>query len=181
MDVATSLVHNARQSLDDNQKAVEASLMVTGSHSQVRGANKEGNAIARETGKEGRSAHHIVQDAAVRNLEGYSYSQSPAVSLSNSAHARASATQNVTSNAIRGTLGKEMAVARSALIAAGLTPREVNQAMREARGYFYGILGYTPSTQTREPGREGKGVNKSQDTQSKGKNGDAENISTSER
>ena len=116
----------------------------TGSWSQVRRLG-EGD------------AHHIMQDAAMRDIPGYSYSQAPNVALPGPSgnlttmHGRATASQRAAGQ-IRGTYRAERRVGYRALRRAGLTPRDARRAVEQADEYFFS-LGVTMDTVTRIPGR----------------------------
>jgi len=116
-----------------------------------------------------RQAHHVVQDAAVRDLPGYNRSQAPSVSLSVNDHYKATAVQVFSPN--RGTLGAEYRVAVDALMAAGMSPRQAAAEVEKAKDYF-DRLGYGPDTETRTPGskdqsNKSEGGESGQDNQSK--------------
>ncbi|MBD9597969.1 hypothetical protein IB270_34660 [Ensifer sp. ENS05] len=116
-------------------------------YKEVQGANR---AIA-EASPDGprRESHHIVQDAAVRDLTGYNRNLAPSVSLTTSNHYKATAFQRYAPG--RGTLGAEYRVAVGALVAAGMSPRQAAELVSRAREYFE-RLGYDTSTPTRTPG-----------------------------
>jgi len=126
------------------------------SYSQVRAENRAmvtNGTIAPNS----QQAHHIVQDAAVRNLPGYRTTRAPALSLSVAQHQRATLTQQSTPAHMRGTLRQEYAVAERALVAAGISPSRAKEAVAASkRGYFEGQLGLGPETATRTPGTKDK-------------------------
>lgn len=97
---------------------------------EVRPANEHGFATERHeevkstwnSRPEGRESRHVVQDAAVKGLAGYSTLQAPSIGLTSSQHQTATVFQaNVPANA-RGTLQQEYVIAHNALIAAGVPP-----------------------------------------------------------
>ncbi|MER8409655.1 hypothetical protein NKH16_34435, partial [Mesorhizobium sp. M1307] len=157
-EVNNSTITNTQKLWDLNKPTVaEAMTKTWSSHLEVQAQNQAQNkALAlSSTNPDARQSHHIVQDAAVRNLEEYSYSKAPAVSLTVADHAKANAFQN-TNLTGRGTLGAEYGVAYGALLAAGLSPAEARQKVKEAKDYFDSI-GYGPSTPTETPGKKDKG------------------------
>ncbi len=113
----------------------------TGTYSQLRRAGAK-------------DAHHIIQDAAVRDIAGYSRSAAPSVQLRGPARVRGTphhtATQ-VQRQAGGGTYAAERRIAYKALRKAGVPPAEARQLIGTADQYF-GSLGVGPSTPTRYPG-----------------------------
>jgi hypothetical protein len=101
-----------------------------------------------------KDAHHVVQDAAVRNLPGYNSKLAPGVQLPGPSTAVGSphyiATQ-VQRQAGGGTLAAEMRIGYKALRRAGYSEAQARQAIAETETYFRSI-GVTPSTPTRIPG-----------------------------
>ena len=101
-----------------------------------------------------RDAHHVIQDAAVRDLPGYDTNAAPGVQLAGPSTAVGSAHYNATQvqrNAVGGTYGEERKIAYDALKAAGYSDSAAAAAVREADDYFetFGVL---PDTVTRIPG-----------------------------
>ena len=98
--------------------------------------------------------HHIVQDAAVRDLPGYSNEGAPCIGLpgpSNSLaapHGRATAVQRARGG---GTLGQELAIGERGLLSAGASPGIARTAVDYAQADF-AAKGFGPSTSTRIPG-----------------------------
>ncbi len=86
--------------------------------------------------------HHIIQDAAVRGVTGYSYYQAPAIELTNAQHAAATSAQNAAPYC--GTYDDERQVAELALRAAGDSAPAA--ALGAADDYFIGGLGLTLSS-----------------------------------
>jgi RHS repeat-associated protein len=101
-----------------------------------------------------KDGHHIVQDAAVRNLPGYSYNGAPAIGLPGPPHAEGAPHQAATRAQRQcsggGTLGHEFAHAETALLAAGASPDIAKTAVGYAQADF-AAKGFGPSTPTRIP------------------------------
>jgi hypothetical protein len=101
-----------------------------------------------------KDAHHIIRDAAVRDLKGYGTNAAPGVvlegpaSLSGTAHNVATAVQRQTGG---GTYAAERRIGYAALRRAGLSEQEARAAIGRADSYFQSI-GVTPETVTRIPG-----------------------------
>ncbi|MHB1059978.1 MAG: LysM peptidoglycan-binding domain-containing protein, partial [Rhodanobacter sp.] len=101
-----------------------------------------------------KDAHHVIQDAAVRDLPGYNTKLAPGVqlegpsTLEGSPHFNATQAQRVSGG---GTYGAERQIAHDALISAGYTDAQATQVIQEADAYFNSI-GVTESTPTRIPG-----------------------------
>jgi hypothetical protein len=99
-------------------------------------------------------AHHVIQNAAVRDIPGYNRNLAPGVQLEGppttigSQHYLATQAQRAAGG---GTYGTEREVAASALRAAGFSEEKVQQALKEADTYFQSI-GVDSSTATRIPG-----------------------------
>jgi RHS repeat-associated protein len=98
--------------------------------------------------------HHVIQDAAVKNLSGYNPDAAPTTPLKGPAsmvgtqhHA---ATQVQRNTILGGTYGAERKVAFKALVAAEHTPREAVKIIHSADNYFNSI-GVTKDTATRVP------------------------------
>ncbi len=98
-----------------------------------------------------KDAHHVVQDAAVRNLPGYNTKLAPGVQLSGPSTAVGSphyiATQ-IQRQAGGGTLAAEMRIGYKGLRKAGYSEAEARQIISETDAYFRSI-GANPSTPTR--------------------------------
>ena len=98
--------------------------------------------------------HHIIQDAAVKDLPGYSRDAAPSVQLEGpptkkgSPHYKATQVQR---EAGGGTYGSERRIAYKALRNAGISANVSKALVRYADVYFSSI-GVTPSTPTRIPG-----------------------------
>ncbi len=101
-----------------------------------------------------KDAHHAVQDAAVRDLPGYTTQLARGVQLPGPSTAVGSphyiATQ-VQRQAGGGTLAAEMRIGYKGLRRAGYSEAEARQIVAESDAYFRSI-GATPSTPTRIPG-----------------------------
>jgi hypothetical protein len=101
-------------------------------------------------------AHHIIQDAAVRDVEGYATNDAPGVQLEGPSTEAGTphylATQVQRTAGIGGTYGVERQVAEMALTAAGLGPDEVAGALERADEYFMEQLGLTEDSPLRIPG-----------------------------
>ncbi len=101
-----------------------------------------------------RDGHHVIQDAAVRDLPGYSRARAPAVELpgpstrNGTPHWAATAVQRQRGG---GTFAAERRIAYKALRKAGMSPDEARVEIYRADGYFRSI-GVQPSTPTRIPG-----------------------------
>ena len=101
-----------------------------------------------------KDGHHIVQDAAVRDLPGYSRSRAPAVQLDGpstlrgSPHYRATQVQRQRGG---GTYGAERRIAYKSMRKAGVS-KEHARSLIEQADEFFRSLGVTPSTPTRIPG-----------------------------
>lgn len=101
-----------------------------------------------------KDAHHVIQDAAVRELPGYDSRAAPAVELKGpatrvgTAHYEATQAQR---QAGGGTYADERRIAYEALRRAGLSHEEAQTLIGRADDYFKSI-GVTPSTPTRIPG-----------------------------
>ncbi|HSN98080.1 MAG TPA: RHS repeat-associated core domain-containing protein, partial [Candidatus Nanopelagicales bacterium] len=101
-----------------------------------------------------RDAHHVIQDAAVRELPGYKTNLAPGVRLDGPANIQGtphSLTRSVQRQAGGGTYAAERRIGYKALRRAGLSPSDARQAVQEADDYFRSI-GVGPSTPTRIPG-----------------------------
>jgi RHS repeat-associated protein len=102
-----------------------------------------------------KDGHHIIQDAAVRDLPGYTSKGAPCIGLpgpsytAGTPHERATAAQRQCKGG--GTLGQELAIGESALVSAGASPGIAKTAAGYARADF-AASGLGSSTQTRIPG-----------------------------
>jgi hypothetical protein len=101
-----------------------------------------------------RDAHHVIQDASVRDLPGYNTNAAPGVQLEGPSttvgtpHYEATQVQRLLGG---GTYAAERQIAYDALRAAGYSEAEATQALSEADEYFNGI-GVNDQTITRIPG-----------------------------
>jgi len=101
-----------------------------------------------------RDAHHIIQDAAVRDLPGYQTELAPGTQLAGPSTARGSAHYSATQvqrQSGGGTYAAERRIAYKALRRAGFTDVEARAEIARADRYFESI-GVTPQTKTRIPG-----------------------------
>ncbi|TPI72109.1 RHS repeat-associated core domain-containing protein [Mesorhizobium sp. B2-8-9] len=100
-----------------------------------------------------KDAHHVVQDAAMRDIPGYKTNEAPGVQLKGPSnvpgtpHFLATQAQRVNK---AGTYGVERQIAYKALRAAGLTSEEARAEIENADRHF-ATLGVTPDTVTRTP------------------------------
>lgn len=101
-----------------------------------------------------KDSHHIIQNAAARDLPGYNRDAAPAVQLRGpstergSPHYRATQTQR---EAGGGTYAAERRIGYKALRRAGVSEATARQLIEGADRYFQSI-GVTPTTPTRIPG-----------------------------
>ena len=101
-----------------------------------------------------KDAHHVIQDAAVRDLPGYDTQLAPGVQLpgpstaAGTPHYLATQAQRVAGG---GTYAAERVIAADSLRAAGYSEAQIQQILSETDAYFQSI-GVTPSTATRIPG-----------------------------
>jgi RHS repeat-associated protein len=101
-----------------------------------------------------KDAHHVIQDAAVRDRPGYNTNAAPGVQLQGPANVPGTPhnlTRPVQRQAGGGTYAAERRIGYKALRRAGMSPEDARQAVEEADGYFQSI-GVGPSTPTRIPG-----------------------------
>lgn len=106
-----------------------------------------------------KDAHHIIQDAAMRDIPGYSRMDAPAIQLNGPSnvvgteHYFATITQR---RSVGGTYGAERGIAYLSLRKAELSIDEAKTAVRNADNYFMGKLGLSLDTPTRIPGNRRK-------------------------
>jgi hypothetical protein len=101
-----------------------------------------------------RDAHHVIQDAAIRDIPGYNTNAAPGVRLDGPANVPGTphnATRAVQREMGGGTYAAERRIGYKALRRAGYTPEEARRAIQEADDYFRSI-GVGPTTPTRIPG-----------------------------
>jgi hypothetical protein len=101
-----------------------------------------------------KDAHHVIQDAAVRDLPGYDTNKAPGVQLEGPSTKVGSPHYNATQSqrtAGGGTYGSERKIGYRALREAGFTREQARSAISEADKYFESI-GVTKDTVTRVPG-----------------------------
>ncbi len=101
-----------------------------------------------------KDSHHIIQDAAVRDLPNYSRKNAPAVQLEGPSTKAGTPHYNATQAQRQiggGTYASERRMGYRALREAGVPQETSKKLIRQADDYFKGI-GVTPNTQTRIPG-----------------------------
>jgi len=106
----------------------------------------------RRTGQ--KDAHHIIQDAAVRDLPGYNTNLAPGVRLDGPANVPGtphSRTRPVQREAGGGTYGAERQIGYKALRRAGETPADARSLIEQGDDYFHSI-GVNRNTPTTIPG-----------------------------
>jgi hypothetical protein len=101
------------------------------------------------------SPHLVVLHSAVRGLRRYDPAEAPAIGLEGPVFDRRSQIARATMALVEargdGTLGGEIAIGVRALRAAGVPRRYAKRAGRMAEEYFFGELGMSSRTPTREP------------------------------
>lgn len=120
----------------------------------AKGATNIGEAVGdlRKAGK--KDAHHIIQDAAVRDKPGYNTNAAPGIQLPGPAnkpgtpHYKATQVQQQRGG---GTYGAERRIGYKALRRAGVSKKRAREEINRADEYFEGI-GVTSETPTRIPG-----------------------------
>jgi hypothetical protein len=98
--------------------------------------------------------HHIIQDAAVRDLPGYNTDDAPAVEMPGPSTRVGTPHYNATQIQLQaggGTYAAELRIAYKALRVGGLSPNAARFLIGYANEYFASI-GVNPSTSTRIPG-----------------------------
>jgi RHS repeat-associated protein len=101
-----------------------------------------------------KDAHHVVQDAAVRDLPGYDTNAAPGVQLAGPSSKAGTPHYGATQSQRQpggGDYGSERLVAFRALRAAGFSERQAQAMVERVDDWFTGI-NVTPSTTTRIPG-----------------------------
>jgi hypothetical protein len=114
----------------------------------------ESTSIGRLRASGAKDAHHIIQDAAVRDLPGYNTNAAPGIRLpgpSNVPGTPHHAATQVQRQAGGGTYAVERRIGYKALRKAGIGTDEARSTIRGADAYFES-LGVGPSTVTRIPG-----------------------------
>jgi hypothetical protein len=99
-------------------------------------------------------AHHIIQDAAVRDLPGYDTALAPGIQLPGPSSARGTphyAATIVQRESGGGTYAAERRIAYKAMRYAGVSEEDAKRAIADADEYF-GSIGVLPNTKTRIPG-----------------------------
>jgi hypothetical protein len=101
-------------------------------------------------------AHHVIQDAAVRDVLGYNTNEAPGIQLEGPSTEIGSphyaATQVQRSAEVGGTYGAERQVACAALAAAGCSRGQIADALARADEYFMRRLDLTFESPLRIPG-----------------------------
>lgn len=101
-----------------------------------------------------KDAHHVIQDAAVRDLPGYSTNAAPGIQLAGPSNV-AGTPHNIATAVQRqsggGTYGAERRIGYKAMRRAGAPEGDARAAIGQADDYFRGI-GVGPDTVTRIPG-----------------------------
>ena len=99
-----------------------------------------------------KDAHHIVQDAAVRDLPGYNTNAAPGIQLAGGGRGTPHhAANQVQRQSGGGTYAAERRIAYKALRRAGVSRADARREIRRADAYFESI-GVGPNTPTRTPG-----------------------------
>ena len=136
-----AMVQGAQAVITVVAAVVGAAAAVKGSVGDLRSAGQK-------------DAHHVIQDAAVRDLPGYETNAAPGVQLpgpSNQVgtpHYRATQVQRQPGG---GTYGAERRIGYKALRKAGLSAEDARHEIARADAYF-GSIGVTRQTVTRVPG-----------------------------
>lgn len=100
-----------------------------------------------------KDAHHIIQDASVKDIKGYSRNEAPAIQLDGSSseigteHYKATQEQRKSGG---GTYAKERVIAYKSLRKADIPKEEAKKAIKRADTYFENI-GVKLDTETRIP------------------------------
>ena len=101
-------------------------------------------------------AHHIIQDAAARDIPGYKTGAAPGIQLEGPSTEIGSphyeATQVQRTAGVGGTFGAERQVACMSLAAAGCSPAEITDALARSDAYFVDQLGLSYDSPMRIPG-----------------------------
>jgi RHS repeat-associated protein len=129
----------------------------TSTVTKVVGSLVESIGALRSAGK--RDAHHIIQDAAVRDLPGYNSNSAPGIQLpgpSNSVGTPHNLAGTVQRQSGGGTYAAERRIGYKALRRAGINREDARSAIHRADEYFEGI-GVGPDTVTRMPGNRPSG------------------------
>ncbi len=132
------------------------------------GASEVKSAVTRQTGtyKElldagANDSHHIIQDAAMRDIPGYNRMKAPAIQLDGPAREigtpHYNATQAQRSTIGGGTYGAERRIGYRSLREAGLSVDEAKATIRGADSYFMDELGLGLDSPTRMPGNRTRG------------------------
>lgn len=106
-----------------------------------------------------KDAHHIIQDATMRDIPDYNRMDAPAIQLDGPSNVLGTEHYYATITQRRrrgGTYGSERGIAYMSLWKAGLSVEEAKAMVRSVDEYFMGKLGLTLDTPTRIPGNRRK-------------------------
>lgn len=119
----------------------------------LKGAAK-GTTVGRLRATGQKDAHHVIQDAAVRDQPGYSTNAAPGIQLAGPSNV-AGTPHNIATAVQRqsggGTYAAERRIGYKAMRRAGVSEGDAREAIGQADDYFKGI-GVGPNTVTRIPG-----------------------------
>ena len=135
------LVHNTC-GIKPVDEVVDGAGNATGSYKQLVDAGEK-------------DAHHIIQDAAMREIDGYNRFSAPSIQLDGPSRIKGTPHNIATSiqrQAGGGTYGAERRIGYKALRRAGLSVDDAKSAVRGADKYFMDELGLTLDSPTRIPG-----------------------------
>jgi hypothetical protein len=122
------------------KRKAEVSGKVSGTHGEL-------------TAKKVKDSHHIIQDAAVRDLPGYNRNNAPAIHLQGP---NKKGTEHYTAGQVQGqsgggTYAAERRIGYKAMRRAGVSEQQARYEIQRADQYFSSI-GVNPNTPTRIPG-----------------------------
>jgi RHS repeat-associated protein len=147
--------------LDVAQSAIGVAVPIPGAGEALKAARAVDRVVdaARETvgglrAAGQKDAHHIIQDAAVRDLPGYNTNAAPGIQLagpSNVAGTPHNLATAVQRQAGGGTYAAERRIGYKAMRRAGISEPDARARIQQADEYFQSI-GVGPSTSTRIPG-----------------------------
>jgi hypothetical protein len=133
---------------------VQGAGALAGKPPTAAGGVAESTSIGRLRASGAKDAHHVIQDAAVRDLPGYNTNAAPGIRLpgpSNVPGTPHHAATQVQRQAGGGTYAAERRIGYKALRKAGVGIDEARSVIKGADAYFES-LGVGPSTVTRIPG-----------------------------
>lgn len=131
-----------REGLELSGDALKGVKKTTGSYRQLVNAGVK-------------DAHHIIQDAAMRNIKGYDRFKAPAIQLYGPSTIKGTPHNIATSiqrQAGGGTYGAERRIGYKALRKAGVSAEDAKEVIRGADKYFMGDLELTLDSITQIPG-----------------------------